>query len=307
VAHVNGVDTQSELTLIHNNGITSETLDSLFIYQVFNDDSMQLWYDDPGAGIGEEPGYGGRKVVLYRKTVAAELGGGDETARTNRFSGDSDDLHPRTGVDGGSTDVWVPLRPSSLSSGGTVLVFSDNLPWTDDPPVQWVVSTSYSTDDIVWQSATSKWYKALSNHTSSSDDEPGVGDDWETYWVEDLNAGNLVSYWISSGKQVPAHAFCFSYLYNDYIDSNDIEFRVDVPEYLTGIYVNDDSKETPFGFRLYDDYSAASGVDGATFLSIHPAVGKWPIVWDGTALDVVEHPDPFITSNVLGHEFTVTI
>jgi hypothetical protein len=260
LAHVNGVDTQSELTLIHTNGITSDDLDSLYVYQVFNDDTMQLWYDDGDAGTGEEPGYGGRKVVLYRRTIAAELGGGDEEPSTNRFPGDSDDLHPRTGEDGGSTDVWMPLRPVEMT--GSTLIFKDelgvlvDLPWTEAP----------------------------------------TG-----------NPGNLVAYWISAGKQVPAHAKCFSFLYNEWIDSNDIEFRVSVPEYLTGIYVTEDSKEIPYGFRLYDDHSPASGLDGATFLSIHPAAGKWPIIWDGSPLSEIELPDTFIDSNVLGHEFTVTV
>ncbi len=258
LAHPNTDPEQSELTLVHTNGITSDDLSGLFVYQIFNDDGMQLWYDDGDAGVGEEPGYGGRKVVLYRKTIAAELGGGDEEPSTNRFPGDSDDLHPRTGEDGGSVDVWMPLRPAEMS--GSTLVFRDengslqDLPWTENP----------------------------------------TG-----------NPGNLVAYWISGGKQVPAHAKCFSFLYNEWIDSNDIEFRVSVPEHLTGIYVNEDSKETPYGFRLYDTYSAASGLDGATFLSIHPAAGKWPILWDGTALGGVELPNTFIDSNVLGHEFTV--
>jgi hypothetical protein len=284
----------------------------LYVYHIFNDDGMQPWYDIPGAGTGEEPGSGGRKVILYRRTVAAELGGGDETARTDRFPGDEDDLHPRTEEAGDVTSVWMPLRPVEIS-GGNTLIFKDesdvlvNLPWTEDPTSPWGASIGYSTDDVVWQPDTSKWYKALSNHVASPDTEPGVGDNWETYWVEDSNAGNLVAYWVSGGKQVPAHAMCFSYLYNEWIDSNDIEFRIDIPAYLTGVYVNENSKETPYGFRLYDENSAASGLDGATFLSIHPAAGKWPILWDGSPLGDTELPDPFITSNVLGHEFTVTV
>ena len=268
--HASGSELQYNLTLIHTNGINSDNLDELFVYQVFNDDGMQPWYDIPTAD--GEPGYGGRKVVLYRRTVAAELGGGTgDEAASNRFAEDEDTLHPRTGVAGDITDVWMPLQPTEIAAN--VLTFKDgdgvnvNLPWTvaaidfdeeADPPVQ-------------------------------------------------PTPGNLVAYWVSGGKQVPAHAKCFSYLYNTWIDSNDIELRVALPEYLKGVYVNDDSKKVPYGFRLYDENSAASGLDGATFLSIHPAAGKWPIVWDGTALGGTEHPNPFIDSNIQGHKFTVLV
>jgi hypothetical protein len=320
LAHESGSEPQYQLELVHNNGVTSEQLDSLFVYQVFNDDGMQEWHDDSGAGTGEEPGYGGRKVILYRKTIAAELGGGT-AASSDRFAGDSDDLHPRTGEDGDTTDVWMPLRPAEIT--GNTLTFKDSvgsnvdLPWTVDPPGDWTIAFSYVTNDIVWHSSTWKWYKCLSNHTALPINEPGTGSTWETYWVEDLNAGNLVSYWVSGGKQVPAHAKCFSYLYNNYIDSNDIELRVDVPEYLTGVYVNEDNKEIPYGFRLYDENSAASGLDGATFLSINPKAGKWPIIWDGSELagreedaypfHVLGHEFVVYFPGVLGHEFTVTI
>ena len=45
----------------------------------------------------------------------------------------------------------------------------------------WAVSTSYSVDDLVKNN--SKRYKCIQNHTSSADDEPGVGANWETYWT----------------------------------------------------------------------------------------------------------------------------
>lgn len=259
--HTSG-DVASELTLIHNNGINSDTLDSLYVYQVFDDDGMLQWYD-----IIEEdgqPGHGGRKVVLYHKTLAAELGGG-EPESTDRFAGDADDINPHTGIDGSLTDVWMPLRPNAIN--GKILSFS-----YDGTPV-----------DL-----------PLTGPPNSS---------WDGHIFVPGSPGNLVAYWVSGGKQVPAHAKCFSYLYNDWIDSNDIEFRINIPEYLTGIYAAD-NKETPYGFRLYDDYAVASGLNGATFLSINPRAGKWPIIWGGTDLGTEEETNPF---QALGHEFTVTI
>lgn len=268
--HESGTELQYNLTLVYTNGINSDNLDELFVYQVFNDDGMQPWYDE--LTVDGEPGHGGRKVVLYRRTVAVELGGGtgDEEA-SNRFAGDEDALHPRTGVAGDTTDVWMPLQPAEIAAG--VLTFKDGAGLTVDLP----------------------WTVAAIDFDEEAD--PPV----------QPTPGNLVAYWVSGGKQVPAHAKCFSYLYNTWIDSNDIEFRVTIPEYLKGVYVNDDSKKIPYGFRLYDENSAASGLDGATFLSIHPAAGKWPILWDGLSLGTIEHPDPFIDDNIQGHKFTVLV
>ena len=303
ITHINGAEPQYELSLITAHGITSDVLDDLFVYQVFNDDGMQAWY--PETGGGSEPGSGGRKVVLYRETVALELGGGDAVS-TNRFAGGATDIHPRTGIAGDVADVWIPLQPAEIS--GTTLTFKDslganvNLPWTVSPTADWTVTTAYSIGNIVRQDSTQKWYICISNHTSAALDEPGVGINSDTYWTENPNAGNLVAYWVSGGKQVPVHAKCFSYLYNDDIDSNDIELRMNVPEHLTGTYVADNDEKTPYGFRLFDDYSVASGLDGVTFLSINPRAGKWPIVWDGSVISGREEDaHPF---HALGHSFT---
>ena len=44
----------------------------------------------------------------------------------------------------------------------------------------WVVSTAYSVNDMVKDGTAA--YKCISGHTSTADDEPGVGANWETYW-----------------------------------------------------------------------------------------------------------------------------
>lgn len=45
----------------------------------------------------------------------------------------------------------------------------------------WTVSTAYVVDELVKNN--SKRYKCIQAHTSSADDEPGVGANWETYWT----------------------------------------------------------------------------------------------------------------------------
>lgn len=53
------------------------------------------------------------------------------------------------------------------------------LPSTDNP---WVIDTSYSEETIV--NHASSVYKCILAHTSTADDEPDVGVDWEDYWEE---------------------------------------------------------------------------------------------------------------------------
>ncbi len=63
-------------------------------------------------------------------------------------------------------------------------------PWVDSPtskPSAWVVSTFYESDSPVRVLVEGKWtsYYCIQNHTSSVDDEPGVGVNWEDYWEFD--------------------------------------------------------------------------------------------------------------------------
>jgi len=46
---------------------------------------------------------------------------------------------------------------------------------------QWLVSTVYVVDNVVVNN--SVVYRCIQGHTSTTDDEPGTGANWETYWV----------------------------------------------------------------------------------------------------------------------------
>lgn len=123
----------------------------------------------------------------------------------------------------------------------------------------------------------------------------------------ETGANKLVAYWISGGKRVGVYAECYSYFYNNTVYSNDIEFRLEIPQYLQGTYVSSElGGEIPYGFRLYDEYgSVASGIDGATFICINPMDGNLPVLWDGSATGEIVNANPFTDGNILGHEFTV--
>jgi hypothetical protein len=53
--------------------------------------------------------------------------------------------------------------------------------WTQE----WVTQT-FTASDVVTSNSTT--YRCIKGHTSSATDEPGVGANWSTYWVEDTSA-----------------------------------------------------------------------------------------------------------------------
>jgi len=86
-------------------------------------------------------------------------------------------------------------------------------------------------------------------------------------------------YWIATVRTVVFQAHCWSPYYNRTIHSNKIAARVSLPTYLLGEYVTEQLKKIPFGFKLPDaDDSVASGLNGATFLTINPHSGSYLII-----------------------------
>jgi hypothetical protein len=48
---------------------------------------------------------------------------------------------------------------------------------------------------------------------------------------------------------------------------------------MKGSYISASLLEIPFGWRIMDDtYEQASAIDGATYISINPVAGPYPIV-----------------------------
>lgn len=66
----------------------------------------------------------------------------------------------------------------------------------------WATSTSYLANDVVSNGGT--FYKAIQAHTSSAAEEPGIGVDWEDYWValddEYLHISGITSFSPSTEK-----------------------------------------------------------------------------------------------------------
>lgn len=90
---------------------------------------------------------------------------------------------------------------------------------------------------------------------------------------------NLGAYWVVSDRTVAIKASVWSPRFKRRIYSNTIYLRVELPEYMKGVYVNDALQRIPFGLRVPDDtYLVASAIGGATFISINPFAGPYNIV-----------------------------
>jgi len=90
---------------------------------------------------------------------------------------------------------------------------------------------------------------------------------------------NLGAYWIVSDRYVSIQASVYSPRLNRTILSNTIKIRVEIPLYMRGEYIKNNLNAIPFGWRIKDTtYEVASAFGGATYISINPFAGPYPIV-----------------------------
>lgn len=105
-----------------------------------------------------------------------------------------------------------------------------------------------------------------------------------------MSSINLGAYWVASDRYITLRASAYSPRERKTIYSNLITLRVAIPEYMKGSYISQALQEIPFGWRLPDtEYENASALSGATFISINPIAGPYPIIdviggetWTGT-------------------------
>jgi len=115
------------------------------------------------------------------------------------------------------------------------------------------------------------------------------GDTYEGLWrliypagsIPDCGPGSSLDvggYWAVASKLVTFRASCWSPYYNRYIYSNTITARITLPQYLLGEYLHDLGK-IPFGWKVLGDAdNVAAGIDGATFITINPHDGPYPVI-----------------------------
>lgn len=124
-----------------------------------------------------------------------------------------------------------------------------------------------------------------------------------------LPNATIVAYWVVGPRFIGAIASAYSTLYQKTITSDQVDLQLQVAPYLRGVHVSAAlNREVPYGFRIYDQYgTAASGLDGANFLSLTGMVGKFPVVWGDTPVGPtgVGLEDTAPTIGRLGHYFDV--
>lgn len=99
---------------------------------------------------------------------------------------------------------------------------------------------------------------------------------------------DIGAYWVVGAFYITFWATCWSPYYNKVIKSNEIKIKIILPRYLLGEHVNDQMNKLPLGWKIQESEALnhAAGLDGATFLTINPVDGPYPIIhWFDEAVE----------------------
>lgn len=123
----------------------------------------------------------------------------------------------------------------------------------------------------------------LINQITSEEDSSTAG-----FWRLIYSAGALADcgpsepiggYWVISTRVVKFTAHCWSPYYNKEIYSNDVYVRLTLPDYMLGVYTNEEGQKIPFGWKIISELDiVSSAINGATFITINPSSGPYPIL-----------------------------
>ena len=89
---------------------------------------------------------------------------------------------------------------------------------------------------------------------------------------------DIAGYWLVSSKRLIFRASCWSDFFNNYIYSNYVYTRLGLPNYMLGEYIATNGDKIPFGWKLPSTDNIASGLNGATFITINPYKGPYPVL-----------------------------
>jgi hypothetical protein len=249
----------------------------VYTYYILKDDPL-IGIAGADTAIGEvewnSSNLNGRKVIAYEWSAT--------------------DINPISGHQG----AYVPVRPTSITNGytltygsaltspdtssfgsgkETINITSTGLSWTTDTSKSW--DTNELNNYVVSSTSLSEYRRIISN-TSDTITISGSWSALPTGQLEIWNrAINLGGYWIVSDRYITIRASVYSPKQGRTVYSNLLTLRVSIPDYMKGSYVTDSLQEIPFGWRIIDDqYTEASAISGATFISINPISGPHPIV-----------------------------
>jgi hypothetical protein len=241
--------------------------------------------DDPVTGIA-----GADTTIGEVEWSSTELNG----RRVIFYKWDASSINPISGHFG----AYRPVRPTSITTGN-ILTYSDTLASPDINGLGTAGSTGFiisstleSVTDTTKTWTTNEWQECVI-YSNSLDEYRRVAsnDATSAYLVSPWSgiptgsftiynrAVNLGAYWVVSDRVLAIRASAYSPKLGRTIYSNSLSLRVEIPEYMKGSYISASLLEIPFGWRIMDDtYEQASAIDGATYISINPVAGPYPIV-----------------------------
>jgi hypothetical protein len=295
--YVTSVDPGNILTLPGNANFSN--VQDVYTYYVLKDDpTIGIAAADTSKGEVEwsSTSLNGRKVIFYKW--------------------DSTSINPISGHSG----AYRPVRPLTITTGN-VLTYSDTLETPDINGLGSAANVGFITSSLlgsvtdsikVWTvnewngcviySSSLNEYKRIVSNTATTINILGEWSDIPTGSFTIFNrASNLGSYWVISDRLISLRASVYSPRLGKTIYSNELSLRVEIPAYMKGSYINNSLLEIPFGWRiLSDSYTQASAINGATYISINPIAGPYPIVdvigeedWDLYSGYDFESPYPF--------------
>jgi len=238
------------------------------------------------------------------------------------IGGSSREIQKRTGFDGKAHSFYVPpVSADSMGfyvtsiGGGNTLSLSGDANLTDvseiytyhvlkDDPWKGKVGADTSIGEVAWEADPPNGRKVIlyswdaaainpiSGHLGAyAPVRPTVITNGNVLTYADTLAPvdpldddiNLGAYWVVSDRFVTIQATVYSPIRGTTLISNALSFNVELPPYMKGSYIKDSLQTIPFGWRIKDtSYEVASAFNGATYISINPVAGPYPII------DVIE-------------------
>jgi hypothetical protein len=272
---------------------TDFDLDELFIYVITKDDPMQgtvgiLATYDPGSLSTSDllNGSNQKLTVTTMKDFSTVVIG---------------DIYPDNAFNDGTIDIY---KTDGTSISGTIKYWRSGVVYiqeelsVSDGDIDFVVLNK--PDWVAWNSSTLNGKKRVLYEYNANAINPVTGalgayfpiqptsrsydtaTDSTTFVFDETlplpNASdienNVGGYLLTIPRVVSFRAEAEDPLTGALILSNTIELKIFVPDYLSGVYLAESGK-IPYGFRIRDDtLDAASGLDGAVFVTINPVSGS---------------------------------
>lgn len=234
--------------------------DNLYIYQVLKDDII-LGYDNVDDWITAQIADGNLEVPSWAITSELESKWRDEIRiKYDLKEWNGSDEFNSTGVLTGRKVVVYKIDPTGASEyegdnwdSNAINPITGELGAVVPLRPEFIEKINDASDEF------NNYYRLIYPEAAIPDCDPD-------------DSGNPIGgYWVVSPRTIKFRASCWSEFYNRIIYSNEITVRISMPEYMLGEYLTPLLEKVPYGWRIPSETSSmASGIDGATFITINP-------------------------------------